>query len=130
MTATALDRIGTALTVRPATVFFDALNTADEHVDRHAEAVWTATFAPAVRSAGFCPCGALMECRDNHIELTDDEKLAAAEGLGDLSGRPLDNFMVELVERVVLVVNHERDVNDHQAMDDWRAGHENCGDDA
>lgn len=127
MTA-ALDRVGDALTARPATVFFDALRAADEHLRRDEQQAWEATFAPPVRTFAICPCGSTFEARDDQIQLTAEEEAAAAERLADLFGRgPLDELDQRIIVSVIDAINHERA---HAAWDDqsnWNDAHQDCG---
>jgi len=125
-----LDRTGDALTPRPATVFFAALAAADEHIREHERAVWEATFAPPITRFSSCVCGRVMEKRGtDQIEVTDDEKLVAAEAVADCMGRHLDDFTLAVVTHVLHAINHERAEADFAADRNWDDEHALCGDD-
>ncbi len=125
-----LDRVGDALTARPATVFFDAMRAADDHIREHERAVWEATFAPPITRFSSCVCGRVMEKRGtDQIVVTDDEKLAAAEAVADCMGRPIDDFAPLVVTHVLHAINSERAEADYAADRDWDDEHALCGDD-
>ncbi|ANW63977.1 hypothetical protein BCA37_10555 [Mycobacterium sp. djl-10] len=121
-----LDRIGDALTARPATVLFDAMAAADEHIREHERAVWTATFAPPVVSGGGCVCGSVLEIRDSRVNATDDERLAAAERHADLYGHALEDHDIQAVDDVIAAIDRARSHADREFLDAWRDNHAHC----
>lgn len=126
MTA-ALERIGDALTARSATVFFDALTAADEHIAHDEQTAWTASFAPPIKRFAKCPCGSTYEDRGEQIELTGDETSAAAERLADMLGRAPNDIDLQLIAGVIDAINHERASKSMDAQQDWELAHELCG---
>lgn len=125
---TVLDRIGDALTARPATVFFDALTAADRHIGRDDDLAWMASFAPPVIAGGSCPCGSVFEARSTQIDATDDEKLAAADAIADMLGSGPRDTHQRIVARVIDTINHERASAGHDALMEWSDNHAYCGD--
>ncbi|MGE2733795.1 hypothetical protein [Mycolicibacterium vaccae] len=125
MTA-ALDRIGTALTARPATVLFDALAAAERHVATFERIEWLSMFAPPPLMGGGCSCGSSFEVRRDRIAPTDEERLASAEAVADLLGRSLLDVDLEIVTAVVNAIEAARDRDDHEAFRAWLEDHETC----
>lgn len=108
--------------------FFAALATADEHIAKAERDEWVASFAPPVTSYRSCVCGSVMEKRGtDQIVVTDDEKLAAAEAVGDCMGRPLDDFTLAVVTHMLLAINGKRQDADVDADRDWYDAHAYCG---
>ena len=110
--------------------FFEALAAADQHIVKAERDEWVASFAPPVTSYRSCVCGSVMEKRgSDQIVVTDDEKLAAAEAVGDCMGRPLDDFTLAVATHVLLAINGKRQDADVEADRDWYDAHAYCGDD-
>lgn len=126
MTAGTLDRIGTALTARPATVFFDALTAADEHIRRDDDLAWTASFAPAITAFAKCPCGSTYEVRGDRLDVTDDEKLAAAEAHADMYGHAMEDHDLQAVDGVIAAIASARASESWEVQENWNLVHEGC----
>lgn len=108
--------------------FFAALAEADQRVDEHAELAWKASCAPPVTTFGSCPCGSVFEARESRVEVTEQERAAAAEAVADFFGRaPFDGVDAALVDRIIDVINRQRETEAYEALQDWRELHDYCG---
>ncbi|KAB7752905.1 hypothetical protein [Mycolicibacterium mucogenicum] len=103
----------------------DAANAMTAKVD---DLEYRASFAPAVTSGGYCPCGSRFEVRREEITASEPELAAAVAAVADLFGRgPLDDLDKSVVEAVLAAINTERARDDHQALMDWNDAHSYCG---
>ena len=105
---------------RPRRSFFDALDTADDHVREHEDLADAASFAPPVTAEGRCCCGATLIIRSSQVELTDAEhrEVVAAVGIGQT-----------VVDHVVAAINRARSGADWAAIAEFQADHASCGGD-
>lgn len=111
--------------------FFAALGAADARCREAERVAEVASYAPPIRRFAACPCGATLECRDDHVTLTDDERYAAmmsAAGVLECE-RLADLDDPRLIDVVIDTINRARDDQDYEAMHDFDSVHECCRDD-
>lgn len=108
------------------------LTAADAARDKLADTQWVASFAPPITSYAQCVCGSVLEKRGtDQINVTADEKDAAAQAVADMLGRSvLDDLDPRIVARVIDAINHERACADAAADRDWDDAHHDCEFDA
>ena len=95
--------------------FFDALNVADRKAG-YADLMDSINTPPS--TFALCHCGSQLVVADSRIRLTDAERQAAADALGNDPTR---------VDIVVDAINTARAQADQDFVADWNTAHLDCG---